>query len=86
MFNIIGALISGLFVGALARFFYPGAVEMGWGMTSLLGVGGALVIGVLTSLSSGQGLREGFNRAGCFTSILGAMLLIYLGRHFGWSF
>jgi uncharacterized membrane protein YeaQ/YmgE (transglycosylase-associated protein family) len=86
MFNIIGALISGLFVGALARFFYPGAVEMGWGMTSLLGVGGALVVGVLTSLSSGQGLREGFNRAGCFTSILGAMLLIYLGRHFGWSF
>jgi uncharacterized membrane protein YeaQ/YmgE (transglycosylase-associated protein family) len=86
MFNIIGALISGLFVGALARFFYPGAVEMGWGMTSLLGVGGALIVGRLTSLSSGQGLREGFNRAGCFTSILGAMLLIYLGRHFGWSF
>ena len=86
MFNIIGALISGLFVGALARFFYPGAVEMGWGMTSLLGMGGALLIGMLTSLSSGQGLREGFNRAGCFTSILGAMLLIYLGRHFGWSF
>lgn len=86
MFNIIGALISGLFVGALARYFYPGAVEMGWGMTSLLGMGGALLVGVLTSMSSGQGLREGFNRAGCFTSILGAMLLIYLGRHFGWSF
>ena len=86
MFNIIGALISGLFVGALARLYYPGAVEMGWGMTSLLGMGGALLIGVLTSMSSGQGLREGFNRAGCFTSILGAMLLIYLGRHFGWSF
>jgi uncharacterized membrane protein YeaQ/YmgE (transglycosylase-associated protein family) len=86
MFNIIGALISGLFVGALARFFYPGAVEMGWGMTSLLGMGGALIVGVLTSLGSGQGLREGFNRAGCFTSILGAMALIYLGRHFGWSF
>ncbi len=86
MFNIIGALISGLLVGALARYFYPGAVEMGWGMTSLLGMGGALLVGVLTSLGSGQGLREGFNRAGCFTSILGAMLLIYLGRHLGWSF
>lgn len=86
MFNFIGALISGLFVGALARFFYPGAVEMGWWMTSLLGVGGALTVGMLTSLASGQGLRDGFNRAGCFTSILGAMLLIYIGRHFGWSF
>ena len=86
MLNLIGAIFSGLVIGALARFFYPGAVEMGWGMTSLLGVGGALIVGGLTSLSSGQGLREGFNRAGCFTSILGAMLLIYLGRHFGWSF
>ena len=60
-----------------AVFPYDGAAD---------GVGGALIVGGLTSLSSGQGLREGFNRAGCFTSILGAMLLIYLGRHFGWSF
>lgn len=28
MINIIGAIISGLIIGALARFFYPGAVEM----------------------------------------------------------
>lgn len=30
MFNLIGAVFSGLFIGALARFFYPGAVDMGW--------------------------------------------------------
>ena len=30
MFNIIGMIISGLIVGVLARFFYPGAVSMGW--------------------------------------------------------
>jgi uncharacterized membrane protein YeaQ/YmgE (transglycosylase-associated protein family) len=86
MFNLIGALFTGLFVGAFARLFYPGDVPMGWGMTSLLGIGGALVIGALTGLSTGQGLREGFNRAGCLGSILGAMLLIYLGRHLGWAF
>lgn len=86
MLNIIGIIVSGLFVGVLARFFYPGAVDMGFWMTSLLGVGGALIVGVLASMSSGQGLREGFNRAGCFSSILGAILLIFIGRQLGWGF
>lgn len=86
MLNIIGIIVSGLLVGVLARFFYPGAVDMGFWMTSLLGVGGALIVGVLASMSSGQGLREGFNRAGCFSSLLGAMLLIFIGRQLGWGF
>ena len=60
MFNLIGALISGLLVGALARWFYPGDVHMGWFMTSLLGVGGALVVGMFSSWSTGEGVREGF--------------------------
>lgn len=83
MFNLIGAIISGLIVGALARFFYPGAVEMGWGLTSLLGIGGALVAGLFTSWTTGEGVREGFNRAGCLASIVGAMLLIFIGRQLG---
>lgn len=86
MFNLIGALISGLFVGALARWFYPGTVGMDWWLTSLLGVGGALVAGVLGTLGTGASLREGFSRAGCLGSILGAMALIFLGRQLGWGF
>ena len=84
MLNLIGALISGLVVGALARWLYPGAVEMSWFMTSLLGVGGALVVGLFSSWSTGAGLREGFSRAGCLGSILGAMLLNWLGLMLGW--
>ena len=75
MINIIGAIISGAIVGALARWFYPGTVEMGWIATILLGVGGSLVAGLITS----RGARE-FNRAGCLASLLGAMALIFLGR------
>ena len=75
MINIIGAIISGAIVGALARWFYPGTVEMGWIATILLGVGGSLVAGLITS----RGRRE-FNRAGCLASLLGAMALIFLGR------
>jgi uncharacterized membrane protein YeaQ/YmgE (transglycosylase-associated protein family) len=43
MINIIGAIVSGLIIGALARFFYPGAVQMGWIATILLGIGGSLL-------------------------------------------
>lgn len=78
MFNIIGAIISGLFVGALARWFYPGAVDLGWGMTILLGVGGSLLAGLIAN----RGVGEGFNRAGCLASVLGAMALIFAGRMF----
>ena len=49
MINIIGAIVSGLIVGALARFFYPGAVEMGWIATILLGIGGSLLAGLVTT-------------------------------------
>ena len=81
MFNIIGAIFSGLFVGALARFFYPGDVPMGWGMTILLGVGGSLLAGLIAN----RGAADGFNRGGCLASVLGGMALIFIGRYFGWG-
>jgi len=85
MLNLIALIASGLFVGVLARFFYPGAVGMGFWMTVMLGVGGALVAGLLTAMTSRHGFAEGFNRAGCFASVLGAMVLIFIGRELGWS-
>lgn len=81
MLNVIGAIVSGLFVGALARLLYPGAVPMGWGMTILLGVGGSLLASLVTT--RGQ-LGDGVNRAGCLASVIGGMVLIFIGRHFGW--
>jgi len=76
MFNIISALIAGLIVGGLARWLYPGTVEMGLLETMLLGIGGSLFAGLLVSRGSGD-----FNRAGCLASVLGAMALIFAGRH-----
>lgn len=78
MINIIGAIISGLIIGALARFFYPGAVQMGWIATILLGIGGSLLAGLVTS----RGQRD-FSRAGCFASVVGAIVLILIGRLLG---
>ena len=85
MLNIIGAVVSGLVVGALARFFYPGVVEMGWLMTIALGVGGSLLAGLVTSSRSPGGIGEGISRAGCLASVLGAMVLIFAGRMLGWG-
>ena len=85
MWNVISAIFSGLIVGALARFLYPGQVPMGWGMTILLGIGGSLLVGLITASRSQAGIREGYSRAGCFTSVLGAMVLIFIGRMLGWG-
>lgn len=75
MINILTAIISGLLIGALARFFYPGAVPMGWAATMILGLCGSLLSGFIISRG-----RTTFNRAGCLASILGAMALILLVR------
>ncbi|MGH6786335.1 MAG: GlsB/YeaQ/YmgE family stress response membrane protein [Novosphingobium sp.] len=85
MLNIIGAIVGGLFVGALARFFYPGEVPMGWGMTILLGVGGSLLAGLIASSRSAGGIGEGISRAGCLASVLGGMALILAGRMLEWG-
>jgi uncharacterized membrane protein YeaQ/YmgE (transglycosylase-associated protein family) len=79
MLNILSAIVTGLVIGVLARFFYPGAIDMGWIATILLGVGGSLLAGLVTS----RGKAE-FNRAGCLASILGAMVLIFVGHLIGW--
>jgi uncharacterized membrane protein YeaQ/YmgE (transglycosylase-associated protein family) len=84
MFNVIGAIFSGLVIGALARFLYPGPVQMGWLMTIILGLGGSLVAGLITASRARGGLRGGYQRAGCLASVVGAMALIFLGHTLGW--
>ncbi|WP_239806255.1 GlsB/YeaQ/YmgE family stress response membrane protein [Croceicoccus hydrothermalis] len=77
MLNIIGAIVSGAIIGVLARFFFPGEVDMGFFATIALGIGGSLLAGLVTSRG-----RSDFHRAGCLASILGGMALILIGRLF----
>ena len=79
MMNAIRMLVVGLVVGILARFFYPGAVHMSLIMSAVLGVAGAFAAGALGSLIHKES-GETFHPAGFVYSILGAMLLIFLGR------
>jgi uncharacterized membrane protein YeaQ/YmgE (transglycosylase-associated protein family) len=48
--SIIGALIIGLIVGAVARFLVPGRDPMGCFATSLLGIVGSIVGGLIGSM------------------------------------
>lgn len=75
MLNILSAIVTGLIVGVLARFFYPGAVDMGWIATCLLGIGGAVVASLVTTRGRSA---AGFSNAGFVASVLGGMALIFL--------
>ena len=67
--GIIGMIIVGFIVGLLARFFYPGAVNMGFWMTTLLGIGGSLVGGVIASIVWSTRTADTAPRAGSCRSL-----------------
>lgn len=51
MFNgILGYIVGGAVIGILARFFKPGADPMGWILTILLGIAGAVVGGYVSGM------------------------------------
>jgi uncharacterized membrane protein YeaQ/YmgE (transglycosylase-associated protein family) len=79
MGNIIGSIIVGLIVGALARFFYPGPVPMDWIASILVGIGGSFVGGVIAQLLGRR--KDGqFRPAGFVGSVIGAMVIILIAR------
>lgn len=80
LMSLVWMVIVGLIVGALARFFYPGVVAMGWLGTILLGIVGSLVGGFIGSLFS-RG-RAGFQPAGIILSVIGAVLVLWLYLNF----
>ncbi|MFM5932385.1 MAG: GlsB/YeaQ/YmgE family stress response membrane protein [Novosphingobium sp.] len=78
MMNAISYALVGIIVGALGRFFYPGKVEMGLLWTMVLGIAGSLLAGMVTSRG-----KPGLNRGGLLASVLGAIVLIFVGRQLG---
>jgi uncharacterized membrane protein YeaQ/YmgE (transglycosylase-associated protein family) len=74
--GILGTIIVGLIVGILARWCYPGPVPMSWWLTALLGIGGSIVGGFISSViwKSPDGK---FHPAGWVMSILGALILLW---------
>jgi uncharacterized membrane protein YeaQ/YmgE (transglycosylase-associated protein family) len=76
LLSLLWAIVVGFVVGVLARWIFPGVVEMGFWLTTAIGIGGSLVGGLIGSLLSPS--RSGaFRPAGLVMSVVGALLLIW---------
>jgi uncharacterized membrane protein YeaQ/YmgE (transglycosylase-associated protein family) len=77
--QIIGLLIVGLIIGAIARLIKPGRQTLGIAVTMLLGVVGALAGGWIASLL-GTGSFTELNFLGFVIAVVVAVLLIGLAE------
>ena len=73
--GIIGFLVFGLVVGALARLIKPGKQNLSIVMTLVLGIVGSLIGGVVATLL-GTGKFTELNIIGAIVAIIAAVLLI----------
>ena len=73
--GLIGTIVVGLIVGALARFIMPGEQKMGWIMTCLLGIGGSLAAGFV---GQALGWYQAGQGAGWIASVVGALVLLFV--------
>lgn len=73
--QIIGLLIVGLIIGALARLIKPGKQKLSLVMTLVLGVVGALIGGVIASLLGTGNIWE-LNILGFIVAVIAGVLLI----------
>ena len=77
MFGVIGWIIFGLIVGAIAKLVMPGRDPGGIIVTMALGIVGALLGGWLGRAAGWYGPNDG---AGFFLSLIGAILVLVIYR------
>ena len=79
MLSILGWVVFGLIVGAIAKLVMPGRDPGGLLVTIALGIAGALLGGFLGRL---LGWYQAGEPAGFIMATLGAVLLLFLYRQF----
>ena len=78
MLHVIWSIIVGFVVGLIARAVMPGAQHLTFIMTSLLGIGGSIVAGLIGRLFSKPEPGSKFHPAGFILSIIGAIILLFI--------
>jgi uncharacterized membrane protein YeaQ/YmgE (transglycosylase-associated protein family) len=73
--QILGLIVIGIVIGILARLILPGRQRIGVGLTVLLGIGGALVGGIVAS-AIGEGDIWELNFIGTVVGVIAAAALI----------
>jgi uncharacterized membrane protein YeaQ/YmgE (transglycosylase-associated protein family) len=80
--QILGLIAIGIVIGIIARLVMPGRQHIGVLATVLLGIGGALVGGIVAS-AIGEGDIFELNFIGTIVGIIAAILLIAVAESFG---
>jgi uncharacterized membrane protein YeaQ/YmgE (transglycosylase-associated protein family) len=73
--GIIWTIVVGFFAGVVAKFLHPGRENMGFILTTVLGIVGALVA---TFLGKAVGWYEPGQGAGFIGAVVGAILLLII--------
>ncbi|OLT53147.1 GlsB/YeaQ/YmgE family stress response membrane protein [Cellulosimicrobium sp. CUA-896] len=81
--GIIGWIVIGLIMGAIARAIVPGAQKGGWIVTLILGVLGALLGGFIASAVFGTNVNEEFFDLGTWGfALLGSVIVVFIWSWF----
>ena len=79
--GIIGWILLGFLAGLIAKAIMPGAERGGFILTTLIGIGGALLGGLLASvLGLGDPIDEFFDLSTWVAAVVGALVIL-----FAWS-
>ena len=79
---MIGFLVAGLIIGALARLILPGRQRIGILMTLLLGVVGSVIGGTIANLLRSGGIFE-LNFIGFIAAVVASVALLAVGERAG---
>lgn len=82
MLHILWSIIVGFVVGLVARAVMPGVQHIGFIATTLLGIAGSFVGGLIGRLISKPKEGAKFHPAGLILSLLGAIILLFLYQRF----
>ncbi|MGW6282963.1 GlsB/YeaQ/YmgE family stress response membrane protein [Kribbella sp. NPDC055071] len=72
---MIGFIVAGLIIGALARLFTPGKQKLGLLATLLLGLVGSVIGGTIASILGTGGIFE-LNIFGFIAAVVASVLLV----------
>lgn len=73
--HILWTLLLGLAAGIIAKFIFPGKENMGWIITTLLGIAGSFVATYLGKL---VGIYQPGEAAGFIGAVAGALILLFV--------
>ncbi len=82
MLHILWSIIVGFIIGLCARALLPGAQHLGFIATTLLGIAGSVVGGLIARVVSAPAPGAKFHTAGFVVSVICAILLLFLWTRF----